>query len=810
MDKPDPRSAALRVYELLAGIPSVSSSSFTPNQNVGTDASQNIGSCLNLKLKTRHFGLEDDLISRLAVPIVYDAASKKITVHRAAFDNTTPVSAKTDTIVSEKVCRETNIKILLREVNDDRKQDGKKRTVELWKGGNLLCSDNVTDVHGAFINDDMFGSLDINGLSRIALYSAEARNPHQDEDDKGCKYEYVPSLGEKSSSNVRPSVFVFTWDRSEEVLEDLPWVNIRGKCIGSLSDCLDPEFQSILFAHAEILPPILGETSPQCLATGYKSLPNGGQRLGIIYCTNRPSDCYSFSLRFASEDKACDSKKKDKSRKLRWATSSPCKRLSPLAGPLGEVLSWRKPRSIRLSMRRQITMLLGTPQGGPHGNATYLRCIVRTVDSVEERRSNPEIRTRDALVTKLADPSPQEFFPWRDITNPWVIPRGSDRESSATFLLNGVRESLATVDAIGIEGVGHDIAERRSEAHGYEIIATDGRGLVVAQASTPNRVPTITVFPFFNAELAKAIDQDGELVYDAAKHSQASILHKYLSKDLFSEIVTAEASGAKSIVLGHAKARRSRPGLKPPTILMPHGGPHGVTPYTFNAGHATLALLGYQIVMPNYTGSIGNSRAFVERLVGRCGELDIADCLEALRLAGVAEADPVYVMGGSHGGFISAHLIGQYPGRFLAAAMRNPVTDIASMVATTDIPDWSYEELGLRFDFEHPPLYLSVPNFRAMRDASPIQHIKRVEARVLLLAGLSDRRVPPQQSMLYYHALKALGKDVDMYTFASADHALDTLESQLWGFERTFVHFDKTAKEQRQVWSLLRKWEGST
>ena len=61
--------------------------------------------------------------------------------------------------------------------------------------------------------------------------------------------------------------------------------------------------------------------------------------------------------------------------------------------------------------------------------------------------------------------------------------------------------------------------------------------------------------------------------------------------------------------------------------------------------------------------------------------------LNTISLAGRTVGSRLFA-GGSHGGFIGTHLSGQYPDEFDAVLLRNPVTDLPSMLFATDIPDW--------------------------------------------------------------------------------------------------------------------------
>ena len=67
----------------------------------------------------------------------------------------------------------------------------------------------------------------------------------------------------------------------------------------------------------------------------------------------------------------------------------------------------------------------------------------------------------------------------------------------------------------------------------------------------------------------------------------------------------------------------------------------------------------------NYRGSTGMGSATVEYLTGKVGNVDVKDCItatkEAIKRYSWLDSKRICLCGGSHGGFLVAHLSGQAP-----------------------------------------------------------------------------------------------------------------------------------------------------
>jgi len=198
--------------------------------------------------------------------------------------------------------------------------------------------------------------------------------------------------------------------------------------------------------------------------------------------------------------------------------------------------------------------------------------------------------------------------------------------------------------------------------------------------------------------------------------------------------------------------------------------------------------------MVNYTGSLGIDRESVFKLIGNVGRYDVDDVHQAtLRVMNEEGMHRVGVMGGSHGGFLAAHLIGQFPEVYQAAVIRNPITDISTLSGIPDIPDWCWYEAGLDYNASKPALP-SPDSLAKMLACSPIQYVDKVKCPVLLLIGAQDRCVHPSQGLRYHQLLRSRGVTTELLLYPDDSHAISSVPASSDVFVQTVKWFEKYIK----------------
>ncbi|XP_011620093.2 acylamino-acid-releasing enzyme [Takifugu rubripes] len=216
-----------------------------------------------------------------------------------------------------------------------------------------------------------------------------------------------------------------------------------------------------------------------------------------------------------------------------------------------------------------------------------------------------------------------------------------------------------------------------------------------------------------------------------------------------------------------------------PLVVFIHGGPHSQFPAEWNSTTAGLVQLGFAVLMVNYRGSTGFGQDSILSLMGQIGSQDVKDVqravLAALQTDVTLDSKRVAAIGGSHGGFLSCHLIGQYPEFYRACAVRNPVINAATLLGTSDIVDWRYTSVGLQYSYQEIP---TAEALAAMLEKSPITHAAQIKAPVLLMLGGRDRRVNPHQGLELYRALKSRASPVRLLWFPEDGHSLSRVDTQ--------------------------------
>ncbi|KAM6493471.1 Alpha/Beta hydrolase fold [Amanita muscaria] len=476
-------------------------------------------------------------------------------------------------------------------------------------------------------------------------------------------------------------------------------------------------------------------------------------------------------------------------------------------------LSCRSPR-LFTSSKGPTLVYLSRNAGGPHGATHALHVL--PLATLESLPSQPTV-----LVPIVDDPAPNSFpglYPPYSLAKSFLIHH--EEWNAPKIVIHstwGSRNTLLFIDTL--TGTVTDVTPIDEYKWSWSLLTTDGRNRIICARSSPS-IPYQVLLGTVSVDLSvewnvvhkPELSEDTEAVLSSLKTDIMAVPNRHPVEVII--IRQPKLFGTQNL---------------PPCILMPHGGPHGTSTSEFSPMVAALVLEGYTLALPNYTGSLGFGQSAVLRLLGKCGSLDTDDCMKALQHIvdlGYAQfgKGKLFIHGGSHGGFLGAHLIGQFPDVFTAVALRNPVVSAGEMTATTDIPDWCYVEFGIPyFASKTSSLHLGADGsaavdepyegtsvapaiYQKLYNASPIRLVDKVLADVLLLVGKDDLRAPPSQGYGYYHALKALqnsgaksnGQRVEMLVFDGESHPLEGVECARVCWEASKAWFAEAASRERE------------
>ncbi|XP_034830331.1 acylamino-acid-releasing enzyme-like isoform X2 [Maniola hyperantus] len=614
-----------------------------------------------------------------------------------------------------------NFKAVVREEKDDKDGAKKKFFLEVWSSTSLKHSIDLTalDIHGDVYTDSEFGSLDWSPDESKIVYVAEkkikksepfikrkpAEDKNVDPDNKhipGQEHIHRDDWGEQLTGKIETVVVVCKLaDETFTVYDTVPG------CPGQVR--FSPSGDSIIGITWEAK--MLG-------------------RLGLIYCTNRPSFVFCLTLTgtfitVSSGNKAVRSPRIAPNGDLFWLQREAhgphhaCHQLVRLASDdIKNLLGSEDGFDHKVSV---VIDIVKTEQEISNGvfYGIYCQSLPAKCFSADSKRLVFSTQQQTEIRSYVVDIESGRIV---DISN-------NKKTSGSTTVLNVQADTiLATFSSMTTPG----------QLFVAKLPNVDKESTIEwVRVSSPSEVPSTVA----NAKLQyMALKQD-------TQDSVSTFTAIYFGPD---------------------------EGKVYPLVVWPHGGPHSAFSNSYSLEAAFFNMIGFASARINYRGSTGNGDANVRCLMGNIGNYDVNDCLltlKTLKEQNIVLEDHCLLYGGSFGGYITAHLAGRYSGLFRGMVMRNPLIDLVSKSNYADNPDGCAVEAGWPFTEEGP---LEEDQLLTLRRVSPITHVQNVLIPTALMLGSKDKRVPHYQGLEYARRLKANGVKVAVYMYED-NHALSSL-----------------------------------
>lgn len=166
---------------------------------------------------------------------------------------------------------------------------------------------------------------------------------------------------------------------------------------------------------------------------------------------------------------------------------------------------------------------------------------------------------------------------------------------------------------------------------------------------------------------------------------------------------------------------------------------------------------------------------------------DLAAAVEWIGAQPSLNSKKVVVMGGSYGGFATLAMLVHYPDRFAAGIDMFGPADFKTFYANTA----AYRRSLRIAEYGDPD------KDSAFLDAiSPLRHVDKIAAPLLVLQGAMDPRVPESESRSIYESVKSRGGVSEYVLFPDEGHGFAKLPNRIKAFESVVAFLDKYVRNK--------------
>jgi dienelactone hydrolase len=177
-----------------------------------------------------------------------------------------------------------------------------------------------------------------------------------------------------------------------------------------------------------------------------------------------------------------------------------------------------------------------------------------------------------------------------------------------------------------------------------------------------------------------------------------------------------------------------------PVLLIPHGGPWARDSWGYNPMAQFFANRGYAVLMPNFRGSTGYGKKFLNAGNGEWGRKmqdDLTWGVKYLVAAGTADPKRVGILGGSYGGYATLAGVAFTPDVYRAAV---DIVGPSNLLTLLDaIP--AYWEAARKQMYAR----MADPGTEAgkawMKERSPLNSADKIKTALMVVQGANDPRV---------------------------------------------------------------------